>query len=73
MPVDLWVLPWKNIVNLESAYKIIFAKFSKVLKVWKPRDRSAIEILRAWRYVEPHWSMMIEESIVPKLIGQDPG
>ncbi|CAI5443303.1 unnamed protein product [Caenorhabditis angaria] len=71
IPIHSWLIPWLVILGdrIQIVMPPIRQKLQKALKLWDPKDRSAMGILRPWKDVwsTGTFSAFLAQNIVPKL------
>ncbi|CAB3405543.1 unnamed protein product [Caenorhabditis bovis] len=71
VPIHSWLVPWLVILGdrIQAVMPPIRQKLQKALKLWDPKDRSAIGILRPWKNVwaKGTFTAFLAQNIVPKL------
>ncbi|CAD6198615.1 unnamed protein product [Caenorhabditis auriculariae] len=71
VPIHSWLVPWLHVLGdrIQGVMPPIRQKLSKALKLWDPKDRSAIAILRPWKEVWAPGTLtaFLANNIVPKL------
>lgn len=72
LPVDLWVIPWHNLLGEKmkhSIYPAIMNKLSEALVKWSPSDRTGRLILHPWCgiFSNDDFKAFLLKNIVPKL------
>lgn len=69
VPIHEWVLPWKDLLCLNSIYYEIRTKLSEALIVWQPADKSAFAMIQPFRcvFTENEMDSFVRSTIIPKI------